>query len=334
MRKNKISVIGAGAWGTALAQVLGSAGHDITIYARSTMQVADINNLKENTKYLKNIKLNSNIKATNKIEIAVENADIILMVVPTQFTRNALTKIKPHIKQDTFIINCSKGIEISSGEILSQVTKEIIPNNPYAVLSGPTFALEVASGLPTAVTLATLEKKESAENIANILSSNSFRPYLSDDVIGTEIVGAVKNVIAIACGIIAGKQLGENAKASVITRGMAEIKRLGLKLEAKTETFLGLSGIGDLSLTCNSALSRNYSLGFKLGQGYSLENIIKNKHTVSEGVSTAKAVIKLIEGLNIEMPICTAIYNVLYNNGDIDSIIKELMKRRLKSENL
>ncbi len=329
----KIAVIGSGAWGTALAQVFANAGKEISLYVRNEELAKHIETHKENNVYLPSVILSNNIKATSNIQQAVSDADIILMVVPTQHTRHALENIKPYIKNTAVIVNCSKGIETMSGKLLSAVAEEIIPNNPYAVLSGPSFAIEVARGLPTAVTLATLDLENSkAHEFAKVLSSDTFRPYISNDPIGAEIAGALKNVIAIACGIVSGKELGNNASAAIMTRGMAEIKRVGLKLNADAQTFLGLSGIGDLTLTCNSKLSRNYSLGFEIGQGKTIKEIMHNRTTVAEGYTTTKAVFALAKELKVEIPVCNAVYNMLYNDLTVDTCMAELMTRHLRAE--
>ena len=324
--QTNIAIIGAGAWGTALAQALADAGHNISLYARSTELAEAINAHGQNENYLSGIFLNNNIHATSIIQKAVAGASIILLATPAQFVRGALTEIKPHLPPGALLVSCAKGIEIATGKLLSEVAAEIIPDAPYGVLSGPTFAYEVARGLPTAV------KSDHAEQWVRTLSSRNFRPYLSHDVPGAEISGAVKNVIAIACGIVEGKNLGENAKAAVMTRGMAEIKRLGMKRGAEADTFLGLSGIGDLTLTCNSMASRNYSLGVMLGQGRKLANIMAERNTVAEGVTTARAIALNAHKLQVEMPISEAIDRVLHQGTDIDTVIQELLSRDLKQE--
>jgi len=328
-----IAVIGAGAWGTALAQVFALAGHSINIYAYETEVVDEINSSNKNSTYLPNVILSKNIKASSSYEEVVKDVDIILNVVPTQHTRSVFEKLKPFVKENAYIVNCSKGIEISSKELISEIISEVLPNNPYAVLSGPTFAIEVASGLPTAVTLAA-KNIDDAKKLCDILSSSTFRPYASTDIIGAEISSAVKNVIAVACGMVEGKKLGNNAKAAIIARGMAEIKRIGLKIGAEPETLLGLSGLGDLTLTCNSPMSRNYSLGFALGEGKSISEIMTGRKTVAEGYYTAKAVVEFAKKLNVEIPVCTAVYAILYENISVDDMARELMSRHLKSENI
>jgi len=325
-----IAIIGAGAWGTALAQVLADAGQNIMLYARSSELATAINSYGQNESYLSGIFLNNNIHATAFIKEAVAKAEIVLLATPTQFVRHALTELKPHLPPGVPIVSCAKGIEIATGKLLSEVAADVIPGTPYGVLSGPTFAYEVAKGLPTAVTFAVQSDK--AEQWAQALSSKSFRPYLSRDVVGAEISGALKNVIAIACGIVEGKNLGENAKAAVMTRGMAEIKRLGLKRGAEADTFLGLSGIGDMTLTCNSMASRNYSLGVMLGQGRKLVNILAERNTVAEGVTTARAIALNANKLQVDMPISTAIDKILHQEADINAVIDGLLSRDLKPE--
>lgn len=331
-KQSHISVIGAGAWGTALAQVFAEAGHSITLYAREPGLANNINVNKHNDLYLTGIPLSSNIHATDSLTGAVKGADIILLVTPTQFVRSVLAELKPHLPPQAPIVSCAKGIEIATGKLLSEVAAEILPGTPYAVLSGPTFAHEVARGLPTAVTFATSAKTEQAEKWAQILSSKTFRPYLSHDVVGAEIGGAIKNVIAIACGIVDGKGLGQNAKAAVMTRGIAEIKRLGLKRGAEADTFLGLSGLGDLTLTCNSMSSRNYSLGSALGHGRKLDDILGERRSVAEGVTTARAIALNAHKLHVEMPIAAAVDKILHHGADINAVISGLLSRDLKQE--
>jgi glycerol-3-phosphate dehydrogenase (NAD(P)+) len=326
----QIAIIGAGAWGTALAQVLADAGHNITLYARSSELATAINSYGQNESYLSGIFLNNNIHATAFVKEAAAKAEIVLLATPTQFVRHALTELKPHLPAGVPVVSCAKGIEIATGKLLSEVAADVLPGTPYGVLSGPTFAYEVAKGLPTAVTFAVQSDK--AEQWAQALSSKSFRAYLSRDVVGAEISGALKNVIAIACGIVEGKNLGENAKAAVMTRGMAEIKRLGMKRGAEADTFLGLSGVGDLTLTCNSMASRNYSLGVMLGQGRKLVNILAERNTVAEGVTTARAIALNAPKLQVDMPISAAIDKILHQEADINAVIDSLLSRDLRPE--
>jgi glycerol-3-phosphate dehydrogenase (NAD(P)+) len=329
---NNIAVIGGGAWGTALAQVFAEAGRNVSLYARDAGLAAAINKDHENTVYLPGIPLNKNIHATSYLAETAKSADIILLVTPAQFVRNILVKLKPHLAAHVPLINCAKGIEVATGELLSAIAAETVPDAPYAVLSGPTFAHEVARGLPTAVTLATKAPLEQAQRWAQALSSRTFRPYTSTDPAGAEIAGALKNVVAIACGIVDGRGLGQNAKAAVMTRGMAEIKRLGMKKGADAETFLGLSGLGDLTLTCNSMSSRNYSLGVALGQGKKLQDILANRTAVTEGITTAKAIAAHAHKLGVDMPIAAAVDGILHHKSDIGSVINDLLARDLKLE--
>lgn len=331
---NNIAVIGAGAWGTALAQVLAEAGRQVTLYARDPGLAEAIGNSRLNHVYLPGISLNGNLRATAQPGTAVREAGLVLLATPTQFVRETVFALKDHLSKEVPLINCAKGIEIVSGRLLSEVVAETAPDHPYGVLSGPTFAAEVARGLPTAVTLAAHVDEATAQAWAQALSGPTFRPYLSHDPIGAEVAGAVKNVIAIACGIVEGRGLGQNAKAAIMTRGMAEIKRLGMKKGAAADSFLGLAGIGDLTLTCHSMSSRNYSLGFELGCGLSLQQVLAGRCTVTEGVTTAKAVAGVAAALNIDMPICLAVNKILHHSVPVEDVIKSLLARDLKYESV
>ena len=329
---NNIAIIGAGAWGTALAQVLAEAGRAVVLYVHEPELADSINKNHQNNLYLPDVSLNKNIRATSVPSEAMQDAGIILLATPTQFVRDVLTKFKPYLPKGVPLVNCAKGIEMSTGKLLSEVVADVVPESPYAVLSGPTFAEEVVRGLPTAVTFATDAPELEAKLWAQTLSGKAFRLYLSCDPVGAEISGAVKNVIAIACGIVDGRRLGQNAKASVMTRGMAEIRRLGLKKGAKVDTFLGLSGLGDLTLTCNSMTSRNYSLGFDLGRGRKLADILAERNTVAEGVTTARAIDAHANELGVEMPISDAVDKILYQDAGIDAVILSLLSRDMKQE--
>ncbi len=330
--KNKISIIGAGAWGTALAQVFAEAGHTVTLYARSESLAAALRDEGQNETYLPGVALSRNIRVTSHLAEAIKDAGIVLLVTPTQHVRHLLGALKSHLAPGAVLVNCAKGIEISSGKLLGEIAAEIAPDMAYAVLSGPTFAHEVARGLPAAVTFATTAPAAKSQAWAQALSAKTFRPYLPHDPIGAEIAGALKNVVAIACGIVEGKKLGENAKAAVMTRGMAEIKRFGVKKGANAETFLGLAGIGDLTLTCHSLASRNFSLGVGLGQGRKLADIMAERKSVSEGVTTARAIAEHAQKLGVDMPIAAAVYNILYHHADIDTVVGALLSRDLKEE--
>ncbi len=327
-----IAVIGAGAWGTALAEILSRAGRQVKLYARDAALAKDLNTYHENQSYLAGAKLDIRLQATSEMHFAVADADLVLLATPSQHLRETLGKLKPLLPIGVPLINAAKGIEMTTGFLLSEVAAEVLPAHPYAVLSGPTFATEAVRGLPTAITLAAADKN-AAQLWATALRGKTFRPYFSDDTIGVEIAGALKNVIAIACGIVEGKQLGQNAKAAVMTRGIAEIKRLGVKRGAKPETFLGLAGIGDLTLTCSSMTSRNFSLGAELGQGKSLQQILSERRSVAEGVTTAKAVADYAATQAVDMPICLAVKAVLHDGANVDDIVAGLLSRDLKPEN-
>lgn len=327
----KIAVICAGSWGTAIAQIAANAGRDVMLWARESAVVNAINADHENPEYLPGIPLSPKIRATASLEEALKGAEVVFMVSPAQHMRSVLEQMKPFMPEAVPIVLCSKGIEVATGMLMSQVVKEICPEHPYLVLSGPTFAKEVARGLPAAATLATHNNavgKQVAEAIRNI----SFRPYVTSDPLGAEIGGAVKNVIAIACGIVYGRKLGENARAAIMTRGMAEIKRMGMALGAKPETFLGLSGMGDLMLTCNSMQSRNFSLGVMCGEGQSLNEILTKSRQVIEGVATANSVLDFARKHAVDMPICQAVNDTLHNGVSVDDTVEALMSRPLTQE--
>ncbi len=334
MKFQKIGVIGAGAWGSALAHCIANAGGDVVLWSYEESVVSDICQTRQNTSYLPDIQLHDNVTAVADIVTAL-NTEAVLVVTPAQHMRGVLERYAQKIAIETPFLICSKGIEIKTGQLLSQVLSGLFPNNPIGVLSGPSFAVEAAKSLPTALTLAIpSEYEQLGYDLCQALSMPSFRLYLSDDIIGAQVGAAVKNVIAIACGISVGRQLGDNTRAALITRGLAEIKRLGVAMGADQQTFSGLSGVGDLVLTCNAMQSRNFSLGVKIGQGQSLEKILSARNTVSEGVHTAEAVVKLAERLNIDMPICRAVHETLSGRQGIDYAIKGLLERPIKAEQL
>ncbi|MDD9905305.1 MAG: NAD(P)-dependent glycerol-3-phosphate dehydrogenase [Rhodospirillaceae bacterium] len=327
----RVAIIGGGAWGTALACVARRAGNDTTLWARNETVVAAINAGEGNRLYLKDVPLEPGIAATSDLEQASADADIALLVVPSQFVRDVSTRMAPAIKPGTPIALCAKGVEQTTGALMSEVLVGTVPQAKIAVLSGPTFAQEVARDLPTAVTLASSDSA-AGERLAAAIGGPHFRPYLSDDPVGAEIGGAVKNVLAIACGIVAGRRMGDNARAALITRGLAEIVRLGLAKGARAETLMGLSGLGDLTLTCNAMQSRNFSLGAALGEGRQLDDILEERNAVTEGVFSAGSVTALAERLGIEMPICQAV-NRIVNHGDpIDQVIAGLLSRPFARE--
>jgi glycerol-3-phosphate dehydrogenase (NAD(P)+) len=323
-----IGVIGGGAWGTALAQVQAAGGHDCMIWAREAEVVDSINSKHENSVFLSGVPLSPALKATGSLSEIATACDILLIVTPAQYTRASLIDLKPYFKPDTVIVLCSKGIEIETGMILSDVVKEILPKQPVAVLTGPTFASEVARGLPCAVTIAA--EKNLGVMLQERLGLKLFRPYLTEDMIGTQLGGALKNVIAIAAGIVAGRGMGESARAALITRGLAEISRLCAGKGGKKETLMGMCGFGDMVLTCSSMQSRNYSLGFALGEGKTLEEILGPRNSVTEGVHTAKAALKMGARNAVDMPITEAVYKCLHDGMPIEKAIDEMLTRPFK----
>jgi glycerol-3-phosphate dehydrogenase (NAD(P)+) len=327
----QLAIIGAGAWGTALAIVAKRAGTAVILWARDSDIVAAINQRHENPCYLPGVTLDPAITATADIRTAFEIADAALLAVPAQSLRSVLEGLRARIPDGLPVLHCAKGIEIRTLVMMSQIGVQLVPSSPFAVLSGPSFAVEVARGLPTAVVIASGEASL-AEQFRRALGSARFRPYLSRDWVGVEIGGAVKNVLAIACGIVAGRGLGDNARAALITRGLAEMVRFGVAQGAEARTFRGLSGLGDLVLSCTAVQSRNYSLGLALGRGASLSSALAGRPTVVEGVATASAVIELADRLEIEMPICAAVDAILHHSASIDETTDRLLRRPYRSE--
>ena len=338
MNLQKIGVVGAGAWGTALAQTLALAGRDVTLWGHEQACVADIRDHRENRTYLSGVKLHADIKVTCDLGEIAQN-DALLLVVPAQFMGETVRELGRHLKPATPLVICSKGIEIESGKLLTQVLAEALPTATLAALSGPSFAIEVAHGLPAAVTLA-CEDKVLASDLANAIAHRAFRVYLSDDLIGVEVGGAIKNVLAIAAGIVEGKKLGKSAHAALITRGFAELMRFALALGARRETMEGLSGLGDLVLTCSSPTSRNMSFGHALGAGQDVADILAGRNSVTEGMYTAIPVMRIAAEHGIEMPICEAVRNIIWGGVEgesfpalsVDEAIEGLLSRPLKGE--
>ena len=326
MSIQRIGVIGGGAWGTALAQVAAAGGGETLLWAREPEVVASVNSAHENDLFLRGVALSPAIRATSDLaELA--DCDSWLVVTPAQHMRPVLEGAPP---TGVPIILCSKGIEEASGKLLHEVAAEACPGAPIAVLSGPTFAHEVASGLPTAVTLAASDRAV-GDSLRDRLAMPAFRIYLSDDVAGAEIGGAVKNVLAIACGVVEGRALGQNARAALIARGFAEMSRFGLALGAKPETLAGLSGLGDLVLTCSSTSSRNYSLGKGLGEGRSARELLADRQTVAEGAHTAPVLARLARERGIDMPIVQAVDHLL-SGASVESVLEELLSRPPRAE--
>ena len=323
-------MIGAGAWGTALAQVCARAGLKVTLQAREPEVIHSIAARRVNEAFLPDVELDPSITPVADME-ALALCDIVLAAPPAQHARAALAAFAPHAREGVPVILCSKGIERGSLKLMTEVLAEVAPSARAAVLSGPSFAAEVARGLPAAVTLACADRTL-GEALAGAIASPTFRPYLADDLIGAEAGGALKNVLAIACGIVEGRGLGRSAHAGVITRGFAEIVRMAVALGGKSETVSGLCGLGDLVLTCSSPQSRNMSLGLALGAGQSIEQALAGKRTVAEGYESAPAVRELAARLGVETPLCEATAAILAGEAGVDEVMASLMSRPLTTE--
>ena len=327
---DRIGIIGAGAWGTALATVARRAGRKVILQAREVEVVAAVNESHENTFFLPGVELDPGIRATESL-VEAADADAVLFVTPAQHLRAALEAVAGAWKPGVPAVICAKGIERGTLALMSEVAAEALPAATACILSGPTFAAEVARGLPTGVILATADN-EIGEKLSQAICTPTFRAYRSNDLIGAEIGGAVKNVLAVACGIAEGRKFGDNARAALITRCLAEILRLGTAKGGKMETLIGLAGIGDLTLTCNAMQSRNFSLGVALGSGTPLTDILAERSSIAEGVFTASSVVELSARLGVDMPICAATDAILNHGADISNTIHELLARRVTTE--
>lgn len=323
----RIGVIGGGAWGTALAQVASAKGDETLLWALEPDVVEAVNQRHENSAFLAGVPLSLAIRATSDLA-QLDDCDAWLAVTPAQHMRSVLERAA---NCDKPLILCSKGIEEQSGELLHKVAKQACPHASVAVLSGPTFAHEVAQGLPTAVTLAA-EDSRLAEQLRARISLPTFRIYVSDDVAGAEVGGAVKNVLAIACGVVEGKGLGQNARAALIGRGFAEMTRFGLAFGARRETLAGLSGLGDLVLTCSSTSSRNYSLGKGIGEGHSAADLLSDRKTVAEGAFTAPVLARLAREKKIDMPIVEAVDSLIAGRANVDQVLDAILTRPPRAE--
>ena len=323
----RIGVVGAGAWGTALAQVAAANGEPVMLWARESEVVDSVNAAHENPLFLKGLALSPSIRATgNLADMAA--CEALLVVSPAQHLRSIVAGLPA---AGTPLILCAKGIEDATGLLMHEVAHELRPEAPIAVLSGPTFAHEVAAGLPTAVTLA-VGDQALGEKLAARIARPWFRPYLSDDVAGAEVGGAVKNVLAIACGVVEGRGLGQNARAALISRGFAEMTRFGLAKGARVETLAGLAGLGDLVLTCSSTSSRNFSLGKGLGEGARPADLLADRRTVAEGAFTAPVLKRAAEALGVDMPIVTAVCALLAEEASVEEVVGRLLARPLRAE--
>lgn len=329
----RISIVGTGVFGTALALTAARAENKVLCWAREEDVVNSINQKHINKKYLSDIPLPDAIKATTKMEDIFNFSDVVLLVTSAQYTRQTILLMKPFVKENTVIVLCAKGIEVETGKMLSEVALEEIPNATVAVLSGPGFAVDIAKRKLTSITIA-CKKEGVAKRLTEQLGTTFFRPYLTSDIISPQIGGSVKNVIAIASGIVEGAGLGDGARAALITRGLKEMTSLSKALGGSLSTMMGMSGLGDLVLTASCSQSRNFSFGYEVGvQGCAKKLLEENTRTV-EGVPTAKAVMKRAQELGIEMPICEMVNKVLFDNMPIAKAIEELMSRPYKEEGL
>jgi glycerol-3-phosphate dehydrogenase (NAD(P)+) len=330
----RIGVVGAGSWGTALANLLAIKGYIIDLWAYEAEVKQDILEHRENKLFLPGTTLSDRIVPSNDLEKVVKNNEIILIVVPSHTMRSVAEQMAPHISRDTIVITASKGIEDGTYLTMFGVLEQSLPtldSDNLVVLSGPSFAKEVADKVPTAISIAS-KNIEVATLVQHIFATDYFRVYVNDDPIGLELGGAVKNIIAIAAGFVDGMELGLNTRAAVITRGLAEIRRLGMKMGANPHTFSGLSGVGDLILTCTGDLSRNYTVGKELGQGKTIAEIQAKRRTVAEGVRNTKSVYNLAKKLGIDLPIINEVYKALYEGSTPEKAVKRLMTRPLGNE--
>ncbi|WP_300391805.1 NAD(P)H-dependent glycerol-3-phosphate dehydrogenase [Henriciella sp.] len=326
-----IGILGGGAWGTALAYTAHQAGRDVRIWAREPEVAADLAAGRGNPTFLSGIELPAMAASTDLADMA--GVDAILSVVPAQHARGVFETLAPHIDAGVPVMLCSKGIEKSTLSLMTDVLQQSIPQAVPAVLSGPSFAADVARGLPTAVTLA-CEDKPLGEALVKAIGRPTFRPYWSDDLVGAEVGGAVKNVLAIACGIVEGLELGRSAHAALISRGFAEMTRLAVSMGADAQTLAGLCGLGDLVLTCSSTQSRNMSFGKALGEGRKPEDILAERNSVTEGVATAPALIELAERQDVQMPICQAVNEILAGRASLEEAMTALLSRPFTQEGL
>ncbi len=332
--KTRIGVVGAGSWGTALAKLLADKGFPIDLWAFEPEVKEQIEKKRENEIFLPGFELPNNLVPFNDLETVVKNKELVLVVVPSHCMRNVSLKMKAFISPDTIVVTASKGIENVSHQTMTDILSEnidFIPKENFAVLSGPSFAKEVAAKVPTVVAVAS-KNRGVAEYVQAVFSCPTFRVYVNDDPVGTQIGGAVKNVVAIAAGICDGMNMGLNPRAALITRGLTEMNRLGSKMGADPLTLSGLAGVGDLLLTCTGDLSRNYTVGKQIGQGKKLDDIISEMRMVAEGVKTTRSVYNLSKKLGVDLPICNEVYAVLFEDRPVAQTVARLMNRSLKHE--
>lgn len=331
---SKIAVVGAGSWGTALAIVLGKKGYPVALWAREAEAVANLNRDRENLKYLKGCPIPESVVATNDLEDAIAGSGAVVLAVPSHAVREVTRQCRPFIEDSMYIVNTAKGFELETLKYLTTAIEEELGQglkDNIVVLSGPSHAEEAGRGMPTVV-VSTAKKRKAAEYVQDIFMSDFFRVYTTPDLLGVQLAGALKNVIALATGISDGLGFGDNTKAALMTRGIAEITRLGVKMGADVKTFAGLAGIGDLIVTCTSMHSRNRRAGIQIGEGKRLEEVLQNMGMVVEGVRTTKAAMVLAEKYEVEMPITTSVYRVLFEDLNPDQAVKALMLRGKKNE--
>lgn len=331
MKDLTVAVLGAGSWGTALSLVLNSKGHSVNLWMRRKEQYDEIMIKRENHKYLPNVYIPKEIKVFNDLIDAIKNSDIIVLAIPTQKVREIIKSIKSHVNSGQIIVNVAKGIEEKTQLTISQIVAEELPQQPYAILSGPSHAEEVVKDIPTTIVVASKERRI-AEYIQEVFITSFFRVYTNPDVIGVELGGALKNVIAFGAGVADGLGFGDNARAALMTRGITEVARLGNAMGANMSTFAGLSGIGDLIVTCTSMHSRNRRAGILIGEGKNLKETLEEIGMVVEGITTTGVAYKLSKEYNIEMPITQEIYKVLYEDKDPKEAVTNLMTRSRKHE--
>ena len=325
------AVIGAGAWGTALAQLLANNGHDVRLWAFEPEVVATINARHENPVFLPGAMLSDRIRATHGFAEALEGVELVVYATPAQHLRQIAIAGAGHVRPGAILVVASKGIERGSLALMSEIIEHELPGHDVVAISGPSFAAEVAGGLPTAIVAAS-RAPDAARRVQDALSGTRFRVYTHDDIVGVELGGALKNVMAVATGIHDGVGLGHNSRAALITRGLAEMTRLGVALGANPATFAGLAGLGDLVLTCTGALSRNRTLGVEIGEGRSLAEVLVGKHTVAEGVETTASTVALAQREGVEMPIAAMAYRILFEGHSARAAVQELMARELRAE--
>lgn len=327
----RTAVIGAGAWGTALADMMAASGHTVTMWALEQEVVQSINARHENSMFLPGVALAPSLRATHDHKQALDGAELVIYATPSQHLRKVARAGGQHVAGDAVLAVASKGIEVETLALMSDVIAAEVPGRPVVAVSGPSFASEVAKRQPTAIVAAS-DRADAARFAQKALSSPTFRVYTHDDMVGVELGGALKNVMAVATGIAEGMGLGNNSRAALVTRGLAEMTRLGVAIGARASTFAGLAGIGDLVLTCTGALSRNRAVGFEIGGGKTLEEALQGKTTVAEGVVTTKSAYALAQRESVEMPIVSTVYRILFDGHSAKRAIPELMARGLRAE--